>query len=349
MTLNGDTQSLINSHAPAKLIPITAIDEASTQLCAQDFISLDELLAQINLTRDQLPALDTPATFRFKTTRHFASNIAPSDANDPLLLQILPVLEEHLIEPGFSEDPLDEAHFTAVPGLIHKYPSRVLLTVTGACAIHCRYCFRRHFDYQQNLPSSEKLEQMRRYIQSRPEINEVILSGGDPLVLSDQALIELLRFFESIEQIDTMRIHSRLPILKPSRLRSPFFNALKNSRLSGVLVIHSNHPAEIDEVCQSELLAVKPKLSALLNQSVLLKGVNDSSTVLAKLSNRLFAAGVLPYYLHLLDPVQGAGHFKISDERAKIIFNELQLKLPGYLLPKLVQEQAGELHKSLIN
>ena len=349
MTLNGDTQSLITSRAPAKLIPTHPADEESTQLCAQDFIGMDELLTQINLTRDQLPKLDTPSSFRFKTTRHFASNITPNDPNDPLLLQILPLTSENVTEPGFTEDPLDEAHFTAVPGLIHKYPSRVLLTVTGACAIHCRYCFRRHFDYQQNLPSLEKLEQMRRYIQSQPKINEVILSGGDPLVLTDQALIELLSFFESIEQIDTMRIHSRLPILKPSRLRSPFFNALQQSRLGAVLVIHSNHPAEIDEVTQSELLAVKPKLSALLNQSVLLKGINDSSAVLAKLSNRLFASGVLPYYLHLLDPVQGAGHFQIRDERAKQIYSELQLKLPGYLLPKLVQEQAGELHKSLIN
>ena len=301
MTLNGDIQSSIASPVDGKLIPINCAEQPSSQLCAQDFIGMSELLAQLNLTQDQLPRLDNPASFRFKTTRHYASKITSNNPDDPLLRQILPLFKENVAEPGFSRDPLGEASFNAVPGLIHKYPSRVLMTVTGACAIHCRYCFRRHFDYQQNLPSLDKLEQMRSYIQNQPKVSEVILSGGDPLVLSDQALIDLLSFIESIGQIHTIRIHSRLPILKPSRLRSPFFDLLNKSRLSSVLVIHCNHPSEIDVECQSELLTVKPKLSALLNQSVLLKGVNDSSEVLAGLSQRLFAGGVLPYYLHLLD------------------------------------------------
>ena len=307
-----------------------------------------ELLETLQLSPDQLlsGAILASEKFKLRVPRAFVGKMSIGDPLDPLLLQILPhhlELEDH---PGFVTDPLGEEQANQQPGVLHKYKSRFLLTLTGACAVHCRYCFRRHFPYQENLPKNEDWLNIKQYIQDQPDINEVILSGGDPLTLSNRKLALWIERLESIPQIHFLRIHSRVPIVIPNRIDEELISLLKNSRLRIILVVHSNHAAELDDFTCSKLSALVQHQITVLNQAVLLKGVNNSAQLLVDLSYRLFEAGVMPYYLHVLDKVKGAHHFDLSPEEINLIYKEVLENLPGYLVPKLVREIAGEKNKT---
>ena len=307
-----------------------------------------ELLEALQLSPDQLlsGAILASEQFKLRVPRAFVGKMNIGDPLDPLLLQVLPhhlELEDH---PGFVTDPLGEEQANQQPGVLHKYKSRFLLTLTGACAVHCRYCFRRHFPYQENLPKNEDWLNIKGYIESQPDINEVIFSGGDPLTLSNRKLKLWIDRLESLAQIKFLRIHSRVPIVIPNRVDEELISLLKNSRLRIILVVHSNHAAELDEFTCSKLSALVQHQITVLNQAVLLKGVNNSAQLLVDLSYRLFEAGVMPYYLHVLDKVKGAHHFDLSPEEINLIYKEVLENLPGYLVPKLVREIAGEKNKT---
>ncbi|MBI1450593.1 MULTISPECIES: EF-P beta-lysylation protein EpmB [Acinetobacter] len=307
-----------------------------------------ELLELLQLSPEQLlsGALLASKQFKLRVPRAFVGKMQLGNALDPLLLQVLPhhlELEEH---EGFVTDPLGEEQANQQPGVLHKYKSRFLLTLTGACAVHCRYCFRRHFPYQENLPKHDDWPNIRDYLISQPDINEVILSGGDPLTLSDRKLQLWIERLESLPQIKFLRIHSRVPIVIPNRINDEFISVLKNSRLRIILVVHSNHASELDDFTCSQLSKLVQEHITVLNQAVLLKGVNDSADVLVDLSYRLFDAGVMPYYLHVLDKVKGAHHFDRSPQDIDEIYKAVLANLPGYLVPKLVREIAGEKNKT---
>ena len=307
-----------------------------------------ELLEVLELSVDQLlsGAILASQQFKLRVPRAFVKKMDIGNPLDPLLLQVLPhhlELEEH---EGFVADPLGEEQANQIPGVLHKYKSRFLLTLTGACAVHCRYCFRRHFPYQENLPKSEDWLNIKNYLEAHSEINEVILSGGDPLTLSNRKLALWIERLESLKQIKILRIHSRVPIVIPERIDEELVSLLKNSRLRVILVVHSNHPAELDDLTCSKLSYLAKQNILVLNQAVLLKGVNDSAQTLVDLSQRLFEAQILPYYLHVLDKVKGAHHFDLGAEKIDQIYKDVLASLPGYLVPKLVREVAGENNKT---
>ncbi|HFF2590670.1 EF-P beta-lysylation protein EpmB [Acinetobacter baumannii] len=307
-----------------------------------------ELLNLLELSTDQLlsGAILASEKFKLRVPRAFAGKMNAKDPLDPLLLQVLPhhlELEEH---PEFVTDPLGEEAANQLPGVLHKYKSRFLLTLTGACAVHCRYCFRRHFPYQENLPKNEDWLNIKNYIESNPDINEVILSGGDPLTLSNRKLALWLERLSSLKQVKILRIHSRVPIVIPNRIDEELISLLKNSRLRIILVVHSNHASELDDFTCSKLLQLSEHHITVLNQAVLLKGVNDSAQTLTDLSYRLFEARVMPYYLHVLDKVKGAQHFDLIPSEIDAIYQDVLASLPGYLVPKLVREIAGEKNKT---
>lgn len=307
-----------------------------------------ELLEALQLSPDQLlsGAILASEQFKLRVPRAFVGKMNMGDPFDPLLLQVLPhhlELEEH---PWFVTDPLGEEQANQQPGVLHKYKSRFLLTLTGACAVHCRYCFRRHFPYQENLPKNEDWLNIKDYIESQPDINEVIFSGGDPLTLSNRKLKLWIERLESLPQIKFLRIHSRVPIVIPNRVDEELVSLLKNSRLRIILVVHSNHAAELDDFTCAKLSLLAQQQITVLNQAVLLNGVNNSAQVLVDLSYRLFDAGVMPYYLHVLDKVKGAHHFDLSPEQINLIYKDVLESLPGYLVPKLVREIAGEKNKT---
>ncbi|MFP0261710.1 EF-P beta-lysylation protein EpmB [Acinetobacter baumannii] len=307
-----------------------------------------ELLNLLELSTDQLlsGAILASEKFKLRVPRAFVGKMNAKDPLDPLLLQVLPhhlELEEH---PEFVTDPLGEEAANQLPGVLHKYKSRFLLTLTGACAVHCRYCFRRHFPYQENLPKNEDWLNIKNYIESNPDINEVILSGGDPLTLSNRKLALWLERLSSLKQVKILRIHSRVPIVIPNRIDEELISLLKNSRLRIILVVHSNHASELDDFTCSKLLQLSEHHITVLNQAVLLKGVNDSAQTLTDLSYRLFEALVMPYYLHVLDKVKGAQHFDLIPSEIDAIYQDVLASLPGYLVPKLVREIAGEKNKT---
>ncbi len=307
-----------------------------------------ELLENLQLSPEQLlsGAILASQQFKLRVPRAFVGKMKVGDPFDPLLLQVLPhhlELEDH---PGYVTDPLDEESANHIPGVLHKYNSRFLLTLTGACAVHCRYCFRRHFPYQENLPKNEDWLNIQNYLSAQTQINEVILSGGDPLTLSNRKLALWIERLESIEHIKILRIHSRVPIVIPNRLDDELVSLLKNSRLRIILVVHSNHASELDEFTCLKLSHVAQQNILVMNQAVLLKGVNDSAQTLVDLSHRLFDANVMPYYLHVLDKVKGAHHFDLGAEKINLIYKEVLASLPGYLVPKLVREIAGQQNKT---
>ncbi|MDV7414890.1 EF-P beta-lysylation protein EpmB [Acinetobacter baumannii] len=307
-----------------------------------------ELLNLLELSTDQLlsGAILASEKFKLRVPRAFVGKMNAKDPLDPLLLQVLPhhlELEEH---PEFVTDPLGEEAANQLPGVLHKYKSRFLLTLTGACAVHCRYCFRRHFPYQENLPKNEDWLNIKNYIESNPDINEVILSGGDPLTLSNRKLALWLERLSTLKQVKILRIHSRVPIVIPNRIDEELISLLKNSRLRIILVVHSNHASELDDFTCSKLLQLSEHHITVLNQAVLLKGVNDSAQTLTDLSYRLFEARVMPYYLHVLDKVKGAQHFDLIPSEIDAIYQDVLASLPGYLVPKLVREIAGEKNKT---
>lgn len=286
--------------------------------------------------------------FPIRTTFSYAQNITKGDIHDPLLRQILPIGEEMELVEGYSNDPVGEEQTTVAPGVVHKYQGRVLLIGATQCAINCRYCFRRAFDYSTNNPSREQWKLSLQYIEKDPSIEEVILSGGDPLAQSDAQISWLISQLDQIPHLQRLRIHTRLPVVLPSRITESFCRILSDSRLEKVMVIHCNHHRELSNQVSESLENLVERGVTLLNQSVLLKGVNDNTDTLKKLSKELFRYRVLPYYLHLLDKVHGAAHFSVSTKAATEIYQNLIAELPGYLVPKLVQEIAGEKSKTLI-
>ena len=311
--------------------------------------SIDELLNQLGLKPKDLNTTEQAASkFPIKVPQPFVQLMEYGNPNDPLLKQVLPITSELQVDSNFSTDPVGESSFNPVPGIVHKYRNRVLMIISPNCAINCRYCFRRHFPYDDNRQSKQQWLKALDYLKTKPEINEVIYSGGDPLAANDNFLRWLTGEIESIQHIKRLRIHTRLPVVIPSRIDDQLLNWLSNTRLKPTFVLHINHANEIDSALSQGINRLKQAGIMVLNQSVLLKGINDTSDQLINLSEKLFDAGIMPYYLHMLDPVQGASHFDVPEDRAVEIFSQIQAELPGFLVPKLVQERAGETSKSLI-
>jgi len=301
-----------------------------------------ELLKQLRLPDSLLAAAKESAKlFPLKVTHSYLARIEKGNLNDPLLRQILPLIDEQYSHPDYCTDPVGDLSATPVHGLLHKYHGRVLLMTTASCGIHCRYCFRRHFPYSAHK-SSNNWRQAIEYIKEDPSIHEVILSGGDPLSLSNSKLFRLMDLLEPIAHIKRIRIHTRYPIILPDRIDLTLSDYLHQHRCQAVMVIHSNHPNELDKEVQNSLNLLNSKDITLLNQSVLLAKVNDNVSTLRQLSEQLFANNVLPYYLHQLDKVQGAEHFAVNDEQAIALIKALRDQLPGYLVPQLVRENSGE-------
>ncbi|PLW83703.1 EF-P beta-lysylation protein EpmB [Kineobactrum sediminis] len=318
--------------------------EADWRAALRDLVtSADTLLDYLQLQPEQVGWSPQAASdFPLRVPRDFMRRMVIGDPADPLLLQVLAGRQELLASSGFGPDPIGETGTAnPQPGIIHKYHGRLLLLVTGSCAIHCRYCFRRHFPYSDNQNSRSEWPAALQYIAADDSISEVIFSGGDPLVASDRQLAELVGQLAAIPHVTRLRIHTRLPVIIPQRVTDSLLEALTDSRLATVMVVHSNHANEIDEEVAAAFGRIRKTGMVLLNQSVLLAGINDNAAVLAALSERLFLAGALPYYLHLLDKVAGAAHFDVDESRAKALHREISTVLPGYLLPKLVREIAG--------
>jgi EF-P beta-lysylation protein EpmB len=327
----------------------TVTDEArdwQTQL-AKAIRDPRDLLARLGLDERWLPgASQGHALFEVRVPEAYLSRIRRGDPHDPLLRQVLPVTAETDSVAGFVSDPLEEAEHTPRRGLIHKYHGRVLLIGSPTCAINCRYCFRRHFPYAENSPSRTQWEETLGYLRRDPSIQEAILSGGDPLASNDKRLAWLVERLGEIPHLRRLRIHTRLPVVIPDRIDNALLAWLKDTRLQTVIVLHINHPNEIDDAVIEACKRLQNAGVTLLNQSVLLRGVNDKVATLAELSERLFSAGVLPYYLHVLDPVAGAAHFDVPDAEAVALIDALRTRLAGFLLPRLVREVPGEASKS---
>ena len=333
------------------MIPQTELSPCGWQSQLSDVItSGEELLQLLQLTPGQVGYSQLPAQdFSLKVPRAFAARMAVGDPDDPLLRQVLSSGQELLAEPGFSEDPVGETDGAIVhPGIIQKYHGRVLLVLSSGCAVNCRYCFRRHFPYHEHRNSRQDWKGALALIGADPTITEVILSGGDPLLVSDARLGELVQQIAAIGHVRRLRVHTRLPVVIAERVTGQLIDALTGSRLPVVVVIHSNHARELDATVADALDDLGSAGITLLNQAVLLAGVNDSADDLAALSERLYECGVLPYYLHLLDRVRGAAHFEVPRDRAQALLRELTRTLPGYLVPRLVQEQAGAPGKTAI-
>lgn len=307
------------------------------QALATAFTDPAALLAYLGLD----PALAAADPWPLLVPRGFAALMVPGDPADPLLRQVLPSAAEGLPRPGFSLDPLAEAAAERAPGLLCKYRGRALLLVTSACAVHCRYCFRRHRPAPATTPSGPALAAALQALAGASDIHEVILSGGDPLLLDDAALQALLVRLAALPHLRRVRLHTRVPVLLPARITPALVALLTSTRLAPVMVIHANHAAELGAAAAAALDRLGQARIPLLNQGVLLQGVNDHSAVLAALAERLFALGVSNYYLHQLDPVQGAAHFAVAPTRARALLRDLRAALPGYLVPRLVYETAG--------
>jgi EF-P beta-lysylation protein EpmB len=305
-----------------------------------------ELLQLLGLDQTLLPAAREAAQqFPLRVPRGFVARMRHGDPHDPLLRQVLPLADELRSSAGYLTDPVGDLQAMQPGGVLHKYHGRVLLVATGACAIHCRYCFRRHFPYAEANAAAGGFAAALDYIRARPEISEVILSGGDPLVLNDRRLAELAHALADIPHLQRLRIHSRLPVVLPSRIDTNLLDWFAGTRLKPVLVLHANHPQELDDEVAAATDRLRARGVLLLNQAVLLAGINDSVEALVALSERLFTLGVQPYYLHALDKVEGAGHFN-SDAALQALMPALRARLPGYLVPQAVREEAGQPSKT---
>ncbi|WP_339890423.1 EF-P beta-lysylation protein EpmB [Neptuniibacter pectenicola] len=319
------------------------------QLLSHTINSPQALIERLELPNSFLQgALDGANEFALKVPEPYLEKIKKGDPADPLLRQILPLDAELDTIPGYVTDPLAEMGANHRDGLIHKYKGRVLLIISAACAINCRYCFRRHFPYQENRLGPDQWQGILDYLTADPSISEVIFSGGDPLATSDERLIRMIKDLEAIPHLKRLRIHTRLPIVIPQRITTALTSILKACRFNTVMVLHANHPNELDAQTGAVVAELKQANVTVLNQAVLLKGVNDSVETLQQLSETLFHYGILPYYLFTLDPVQGAAHFNVSDDTALDLFEQLQNLLPGYLLPKLAREVPAKGSKTLL-
>jgi len=301
-----------------------------------------ELLSLLGLDALAGQLSDAPAAqFPPPVPPGFVSRMRRGDPRDPLLRQVLPVLDEDRVVPGFSLDAVGDIAARGATGLIHKYEGRALLIATGSCAVHCRYCFRRHFPYGEETAASNHWQAAVDYLRADPTISEVLLSGGDPLSLATHKLAELTDALRALPQIRRLRLHTRLPVVLPERVDAELLAWLTALPWPVAVVIHANHAHELDDDVGLALARIRGAGATVLNQAVLLAGVNDDVVVLADLSERLFELGVLPYYLHQLDRVAGAAHFEVSDARALALHGDLMARLPGYLVPRLVREEAG--------
>jgi L-lysine 2,3-aminomutase len=308
-----------------------------------------KLLEAVNICPEKYQAhFNARQLFPVRVPHPFITRMKKGDINDPLLKQVMPLSHEFINTDGFLTDPLEE-HDTVAEGLLHKYKHRVLMIVKAGCAINCRYCFRRHFPYQDNSPNKQRWQEALTYIKQHNEINEVIFSGGDPLMASDEHLSWLIQQLENIPHITRLRIHTRMAIVIPQRITSDLVNLLTKTRLKPTFVFHINHANEIDQQVKNAIEPFRAARIPLLNQSVLLKTVNDNAEDLCQLSEALFDNGIAPYYLHLFDKVQGVAHFDVNEESAKIIIKNMMAILPGFLMPKVVREIAGEANKTPFN
>ena len=304
------------------------------------------LIESLDLGKSPVQISETAnQAFPMRVPDGFSKLIKEGDPNDPLLRQILPITDEDVIHPAYSHNPLAEDTTQPVPGLLHKYHGRALLITTGACAIHCRYCFRRHFPYSDANPSVNKWTKALEYLAADPAITEIILSGGDPLTLTDERLGVLVNLLAEIPHIKRLRIHSRIPVVLPERVNDELVTLLTTTRLHPVMVLHINHANELGKQAIRAIKKLRMGNIPLLNQSVLLKGINDDAKILSRLSEALFETGIMPYYLHMLDPVAGSAHFEVKEAEARQIMQELYKNLPGYLVPRLVREIPGEVSK----
>jgi len=299
-----------------------------------------ELRDLLGLAATEIPA--AARAFPLLVPRGFVDRMRRGDLRDPLLMQVLPLVQEDASAPGWSSDPLREADALAGPGLVRKYRGRALLLLTGGCAINCRYCFRREFPYAESGATRRGVAAGLDAIADDEAITEVILSGGDPLLVDDGFLADVLGRLERIPHVRRLRIHTRLPVVLPSRVTPDLAAVLGDSRLARVVVIHANHPAELDATVAAAVRTLASTPATILNQTVLLAGVNDSAATLAALSERLVELGVVPYYLHLLDRIRGAAHFDVEEQRAVELHRRLRESLPGYAVPRLVREVPGE-------
>lgn len=313
---------------------------------ANAFRNARELLEFLDLAPERVSLTDTP--FPFLVTRAFADRMIKADPQDPLLLQVLPRAEELDSREGFGPDPVSDLDAQRSPGLLQKYQHRALVISTGACAIHCRYCFRRDFPYQEQQTTRSRWESTINEIRSDSSLEEVILSGGDPLMLSNERLQDIFQDLSAIPHVDRIRIHTRMPIVLPERIDEGLIELMNRSTLRVIVVIHSNHPNELDASVSAAMDRLLHTGATLLNQSVLLRGVNDSESTLIALSKKLFEMKVLPYYLHSLDHATGTAHFEVPFEQSKHLANRLRAALPGYLVPRLVQEIPGKDSKTPI-
>ncbi|MGB0466116.1 MAG: EF-P beta-lysylation protein EpmB [Pontibacterium sp.] len=329
-------------------LPLRTPDDWQT-LLSQTLDDPAELIRLLELPESLIEAArQASGDFPLRIPRPYLSRIQKGDINDPLLKQVLPLGKELRQVPGYLTDPLAEKAANPQEGLIHKYQGRVLLIMTGACAINCRYCFRRHFPYQENRLGPAQWQQLLDYLKNDNSIEEVIFSGGDPLALSDSRLDKLISDLAEIPHIKRLRIHSRLPVVIPQRITESLINLLTRSRLNCIMVLHVNHANEVDDAVRLALAHLKKAGIVLFNQAVLLKGINDSVAALKNLSETLFEAGTLPYYLFVLDPVKGAAHFDIPDTEAQRLVGQLQTQLPGYLVPRLAREVPGKPSKTIL-
>jgi len=304
-----------------------------------------ELLEAVGLGHrtDLLPADD--AGFALRVPRGFVARMRQGDPLDPLLLQVLPQRAEHAQVPGFTLDAVGDMAAKAGRGVLHKYDGRALLIASGSCAVNCRYCFRRHFPYGEEIAATAQWRQALEHLRGDHSIRELILSGGDPLALATHKLEELTRGLAELPHVTRLRIHTRLPVVLPERIDAPLLNWLAKLPLQKVVVLHANHANEFDAGVDAACAALRAAGATLLNQSVLLRGVNDHADALVALSERMFAAGVLPYYLHQLDRVHGTAHFEVDDARARALVEAARARLPGYLVPTLVREIGGDTSK----
>ena len=280
--------------------------------------------------------------------REFLAKIRPGDLDDPLLRQVLPIAEELVHSPGFSRDPVGDAAAQRATGLLKKYAGRALLVTTGACAVHCRYCFRRHYPYAVSTLNGRERAEVIRSLCGDDTIEEVLLSGGDPLTLSDPFLADLIDELSAIDHLRRLRIHTRVPIMIPSRITDSLVQMLSTGRLATWFVIHVNHPRELDQATLAGLNRLVQAGVPVLNQSVLLRGVNDSAEVLVELCRTLVNHRITPYYLHQLDRVAGAAHFEVPTDEGQRLMEQIRQVLPGYAVPRYVCEVAGRPYKEVI-
>ncbi len=331
--------------ATADLMPI----EVTWQMAMQRAVrTLDGLLNRLNLSRELLPGCDPDSPFPILVPLEYVARMTPGDPHDPLLLQVIARDQEAELHPGYQVDAVGDAACQNAPGLLHKYRSRVLLMANGMCAVHCRYCFRRHFPYGELPKGAQDWDASMAYIASDPSIDEVILSGGDPLSLGNARLNQLIDGIDRIPHIKRLRIHTRFPVVIPQRIDDGFQQCLESTRLQTWIVLHINHAREIDDPLVAAVKRLRRSDAIVLNQAVLLRGINDTLEAQVALSRSLIDAGILPYYLHQLDRVQGAAHFECDEALGHSLIEGMREQLPGYAVPRYVREEAGRPNKTLL-